>query len=574
MTAQRSLVLGAIPPDATPETHSLLGPWCVTGNEAAFPAWDTRFPLPPDPYPTHEAMEQAAWAANREMLRVIPILAEELNAARGTRHSLVFWETALAPWLMTTLHSLCERHQRLQDYIALHGTEPLRVALLPEQCPVSFRNSLEFMIHGVQDVAYNHYVFSRLLEGMAPAAWTLEYLEPRALHQAAPRQTGGLKAHLKEHAQDLLRHLPFPRVKGFAPWQVLLFSLALAMNRKDNDRTIPLAVYCGPGIAVREQASSAFPFDSLPFLRRCMPRDLVEAPIPVVSRKRGGIRVMAAEFIQNEAYGLRLAAWREGGGRLIDIQHGANNGNLRCMGATVLDYRQHAHITWGWSEQTGYAVNAHPLVHPLPMAVAGKHKEAKPELILVGTEMSTFAYRLKSRPLGGAQVNYRKEKVNFFAALPDAVRANALYRPYFIVAGGLADAPYVQAAFPTVGLCTGDLMERLLACRLAVLDHYGTTMLLALAANIPLICYWDQKRWGMDAGSEACLEPLRAAGILHADAASAAAKAAEVWDTTAAWWNSAAVQAARSQWTRRYAVTDAAGPCDLTRRWVRVLSSL
>ncbi len=560
----RTLVFGPMPAGADPATHIASGPWCFAEQEEAFPDWAERFSLPLDPYRDLADMENASDAANAAMVRLIPVLGQELNEKRGLARGTVFWENALGSWLLTALHALAERRQRVLDLVARHGEEELRVPVLPEECAFSFRNSWDFMVHGIQDRQFNLYLFSYLLRLMAPPAWKLEALPARTLHTAMPPDTG-----FKERLRSLLRALPFPRVKGFSLVQSLVLSLALWSNRNARDLTVPLAAYAGnfPPFGVPDAAL-------LPLLRRCLPLDTLEAPVPALKDRKGRIRILAAEFLQNESYALSLASWREGGGRLIDCQHGGNNGNLRCIGSTILDYRQHAHLTWGWTRHAPFQGSFTPVSHPLPAAVADRHAEKEKALILVGTEMSTYTYRLKSRPLGAGLVEYRKAKREFFAALPEEVRACAQYRPYFKVAGGLADGPYVQAAFPSLSLCGGDLMRRLLACRLAVLDHYGTTMLLAVAANIPLVCYWDQERWGMGAETEERLEPLRAAKILHPDAASAAAHVTVVWPDVQSWWQSGTVQAARRQWAEVYAATPVRGEWPLTQHWWRVLRAL
>jgi putative transferase (TIGR04331 family) len=93
----------------------------------------------------------------------------------------------------------------------------------------------------------------------------------------------------------------------------------------------------------------------------------------------------------------------------------------------------------------------------------------------------------------------------------------------------------------------------MLSCRLLVLDHYGTTLHMALAANMPCIAFWKPEEWGMEAASEAALALLREAGIVHDGPESAAAKAIAVWSDVAGWWGNAATQAARRQWLRQYA---------------------
>jgi hypothetical protein len=566
-TTMRELIFGAMPEHATPATHLASGPWCFTDREELFPAWEERFPLPPDPFAPAGAMQAAADLANAAMLELIPVFAGELNRARGTARGLVFWETALAPWLLTALHMLAERRQRLDDLAALYGREPLRVALLPGSCAFGFRNSLDFMIHGVQNVAFNHFLFSELLRENMPAAWESCALPPRELHKAAPAGQG-----LKERLGSALRRLPFPRLKGFSLGQSVTLSLTLWRNRRDNDRTVPLERYVP--VQARTGKAGDFARICLPLLTRCLPLDLLEAPLPGTRSRKGRIRVMAGEFLQNETYALQLAAWREGGGRLIDCQHGGNNGNLGCIGSNILDYRQHAHLTWGWTKHEPFPGNFTPVHHPLPCAAAGAHKERNSALILVGTEMSTYTYRLKSRPLAAGLVAYRKAKLTFFASLPEEIRRQAQYRPYFTVAAGLADAPYVHKAFPAIPLCGGELMRALLSCRLAVLDHYGTTMLLALAANVPLICYWDRTLWGMGPETEEKLELLREAGVLQPDAASAARQAARVWNEVPAWWTGEAVTRARKGWVDAYAACSARGSLNLTRHWQGVLENL
>ena len=558
---QRTLVFGAMPQGATPQTHIASGAWCFTGQEALFPQWDSVWPLPPDPYADVESLCAAELAANAEIVRLMPHLAEECNKRRGTQHSGLFWETALAPWLLTSVHAFTERRARLRGLIETYADEVLIVPVLPENCEFFFRNSAEYMVHGIQDREFNHFVFSHLLRSAVPDNWELRELPPRRIHNAA-----GPAAGLKHILRKLLLRMPFPHVKGFALWQSAALSLVLAANCRDNDATIPLAAYAAPPAEPE--------CDFLPLLLRCLPLDALRAPIPAPPSRRGRIRIMAGEYMQEEAYSLRMAAWREGGGRLVVCQHGGNNGVLRVAGSCALDSRSHALLTWGWTQQGEAPGNHVPVPHPLVTGIVDAHKERTGELILVGTEMSAYAYRLKSRPMTAGLVAYRKEKLRFFAALPEHVRHAARYRPYFAVKNGLNDGPYVQAALPDIALCAGSLMPRLLGCRMAALDHYGTTMHLALAANIPLVCYWDHNMWGMTPEAEEKFALLREAGIVYMDATLAAAHIASVWGDVPAWWQSGLVQRARRQWTESYACGTAQSAWRLTLRWRRVLSGL
>ena len=654
----RTLVLGAMPDGATPQTHLASGPWCFAGREERFPGWDgpltpdgrggagtanaalepdsAVFPMPDDPYPDARSMAAEARAANGEVLRLIRLLGEEADAECGCRRSERYWQMALGPFLLPAVHMLAERQRRVADLIRLHGSEPLRVELLPEDIPFSFRSTLDFTVNGIQNVHFNHYVFSRMVEAALASdkegriAWRAEYLPAATLHQATEVSPKGPAGRCADVLRRLLRDLPFPRYKGFSLGQALFLSLAVLGNGKGRaDKTLDFSLYGEPGFVWN------FPAETL--IRACLPLDLRNGlqnrpkGQEKIYSNSGPLRGMTPAFSQDDAYRLRLAELRESGCRLFCVQHGANYGNLLSVGILPFEYGQHAFFTWGWQEHGELPVNARPLPHPILAGICGAHKESAPRLILVGTEMSPYLYRLKSRPLAKALLAYRQGKVRFFRELlerfgpraentpsPDASAASALtaaepagkeppgtkpaapqpagdkpaapklpgkesaapkpavpellYRPYFKTAGGLDDAEYLRRHLPGIGLCAGDLTEQMLGCRLLVLDHYGTTLHTALAADVPTLAFWNRDEWGMDAESERVLDALQQAGILHASPEEAARQAVAVWDDPAAWWQSAPARQARALWLERYAmVGDGPGrPWDkkeLTRRW-------
>lgn len=621
----RTLVLGSMPDGATPQTHLASGPWCFVGREERFPGWDggpvpgrdkarvsdaapapdsAAFPMPDDPYPDARSMEAEARAANGEVLRLVRLLGVEADARGGRERSERYWQMALGPFLLPAVHMLAERQRRAADLIARHGGESLRVELLPEDIPFSFRSTLDFMLHGIQNVTFNHYVFSRIVEAALASdtektiAWRADYLPAVPLHQAKSEDRRPLSVRCADGLRRLLRDLPFPRYKGFTLAQALLLSLAVLGNKgKDEDQTLDFSRYGTEGFVWR------FPAEKL--IRACLPLDLLSGMLSGPPGRgdankspcgaRLPLRGMTPAFSQDDTYRLRLANLRESGCRLFCVQHGANYGNLLSVGILPFEYSQHAFFTWGWSRHEGQAANARPLPHPALAAICGAHRENAPRLILVGTEMSAYTYRLKSRPLAKAMLAYRAGKIAFFRTLLEALpqRAGAgntpncpddparpvpelLYRPYFKVAGGLDDGDYVLRRLPEVGPCTGDLTAHMLGCRLLVLDHYGTTLHMALAADVPTLAFWNRHEWGMEPESDNVLDALQKAGILHATPEETARRALAVWDDPAAWWKSLPVREARALWLERYArVGDSPdrpwSKKELTRRWFKAL---
>jgi len=578
----RTLIFGPMPKGAGPDTHIAAGAWCFTGQEEHFPGWDCSseraFPLPPDPFPNAQAVDAAAKAANGEVLRLIDVFGTRFNALHKKNLSARFWNMALGPVLLLAVHMLAERQKRVLDLIELHGNKALRVILLPDDVPFSFASSLEFMLHGVQNVLFNHYLYSRIVEAVAPPSWQLTYQPGTCLHQAgliAP-QRRSLGKSLKETLRAGLLRLPFPHTKGFRLWQTLALSLAVQSNTRQNaNRGLDFSLYCD------EPLTWHFPAEQL--ISACIPQDIRRAALPSFETpgktdRPGPLRGMSPAYSQDDGYRLHLAGLLERGCRLFSIQHGANYGNLRSIGGLPFEYRQHAFFTWGWERHESAPSNARPLPHPLLASVANAHKERAPHLILAGTEMSSFSYRLKSRTQSKAMLAYRAAKLTYLRSVGETLgqEARVLYRPYFKTAGGLDDEAYILRHLPQTAICKGDLTTQLLGCRLLALDHYGTTLHMALAANVPTIAFWKNSDWGFDSESAWMLDILREAGILFETPQEAAARTTAIWPDVRGWWWDNVVQAARKLWLDRYArIGDtperAWGAFTLTRRWFDAL---
>jgi len=97
--------------------------------------------------------------------------------------------------------------------------------------------------------------------------------------------------------------------------------------------------------------------------------------------------------------------------------------------------------------------------------------------------------------------------------------------------------------------------EKLVAARMVVIDHLGTVSLEALAANIPTILFWDPDRWEVRPEVEAYFDRLRQAEVLWDSPEGAAEKLATVYADPGQWWNSDHVQAARTEFVSRQALT-------------------
>lgn len=596
-----TLVLGKAPEGAAPASHILAGPWCLPssvlvetgredgvarGVETGDAAETGGFELPPEVLADPDALERAARQARRLVAGVAPRLGEALNQRYGVPRSFRYWDTLLAPWLTRLAEVLVDRLHRADDLARRYGARPLRVILLDDEARFrDFARTQDFIWRGVLDPEWNHWLLSRLLERAWPACWEKVVLsvhdpgrasgpvsgrvaddDARAAScpcakmgaKIAANRAGGvvrsLSSGMRRLALDALFSLPFPRVKGFDTVTSLRLSLALWRNRSAGDDTRPLSALGDPG---HEPLPLGWTDeDSLAFALALLPQSLRHRP-ERAGRSLTRTRVISVAACEDDAYRRRVAVWREGGCRLIFIQHGGEYGWVRTSVAyPLVEYCQHRFITWGWTRHGAFAGHFLPLPHPQLAAVHGRHApEADAPLLLVGTEMMLLPYTLKSMGRGRQFFAYREDKARFLGALPAGIRGCCLYRPYFDAPSSLPDAPWLLARFPEVRRCVGPLEPHLFRCRLLVLDHFGTTLAQALAAGVPTLLFRHPRLAPMTPDAEALLADLRAVGVLHDSPASAAAHVARIWDDVERWWNVADTRAAVTAWARQHALT-------------------
>ena len=203
MTTQSitTLILGTAPENATPATHILAGPWCTAPASAE----ETGFDMPPEPLADPERLETAARQARQLVTQLAPRLRDYLNELYGTQHDDRYWDFVLAPWLVRAVETLIDRLYRAAGILETFGGRPLSVPVL-DASEFAFADTQDFIMGGILNPQWNHWLFSRLLKRDWPAAWTAEELPP-VRREAAPTRRENLLKHV---ARNILFSLPDP----------------------------------------------------------------------------------------------------------------------------------------------------------------------------------------------------------------------------------------------------------------------------------------------------------------------------------------------------------------------------
>ena len=572
-TGRITLVLGRMPREAEPATHWAAGPWCFAGQEDFFPNWENRFVFAPEPLTDMTLQEQACGEVKAFCASVLPTVAAHL-CPYSRDLPPAYWETLLTPWVVNVAKQIVERWWRVKAMCALWGEQTLHVPLLPENCTFSFATTHDFTLYGTLGHDYNHWLFSRLLEANLPPTWTAANLAP--LHETyGNTQSPNVKERLREYARQALLRLPFPHLKGVSLGQSLRFSLALLHKSAGPDKSCPQQEYATAQTGWSVDLPAKWAADPLPLFLAALPLDLksLRHPHKITPIRAPRLRVASVMAYEDTAYRQKLAIWRGRGNRLMYVQHGSDYGQTRCVtDVELVEYSQHAFATWGWSQHTGCRGNFIPLPYPqLARAKLRWHGSNGTHLLMVGTEMPAFGYRLDAHPSPLQIVRYRRDKAIFLAALGANLQACTFYRPYFPVPGTLRDADWLLERFHPVRMATGSLAPYLDSCRLLVLDHNGTTLLEALSANIPTILFWRTDSWPLTPEADALRELLGRADIWHPTPEQAAAKVQVVWSDPLAWWSSDVVQNARRAYCAQQAYTVEGSPSPY---WLKTLKSL
>ncbi len=572
-STKKTLVLGSMPLRTDPAHTLAAGPWCFTGREDFFPDWETRFTFAPEPLTDRTLQARAVCEAETLAADMIPVLAGKL--APGSTLGECYWEFLLAPYVINVARMLVETWHRVCALVEKEGTSPLRVELLPGDCVFDMGQDSDVILHGALNPVCLHWLFSLLLRPVAPRCWSLKHAE--AVYESYPSPgPAGLTSRLRNAARSLALMLPVPPLKGFSLSQSLRWSLALCHTSKGPDKSRSLRQYFsseagGPSVEL--------PIDPAPVFMALLPRTLrhMRHPASVSPLATPRTRLAGIHVYEDAHYRQKIAIWRARGGRVAFMQHGGNYGMMRLASACeFVEYTQHAFITWGWSswrsdcrENRGQA----PFL-PLPSPQLARVRDAwtggDERIIFVGTEMPGFNYQMDSHPTALQNLAYRDHKVWLLESLGRRRRQITFYRPYFPVPCALDDATWLLPQFPRVRLYSGPLLPGLLKCRLLILDHHGTTLLEAMAANVPTVCYWQPAHWPVTPSFQRVLLALGDAGVWHSSPESAGAHIDEMWPTLLDWWRSDKVQNARLLFLENFAQCSS----DAGKRWLQALRSL
>lgn len=181
--------------------------------------------------------------------------------------------------------------------------------------------------------------------------------------------------------------------------------------------------------------------------------------------------------------------------------------------------------------------------------------------MIVSTLMPRYVFDLRSMALGNQMKDYFEEQFYFYDTLPKDIKKKTFIR--FPFANKKDDYGWNiynrwKKRFPDVITQDTNLSfeQSVKSCRLLIHTYNATTFCQSLAANIPTIMFWNIKHWELKEYTNEDMNLLKSVNIFHETAESASNHMKYIWHDISGWWLSPPVQEVRKFFCRKYANKD------------------
>lgn len=503
--------------------------------------------------------------------RLLPQIAEVLNAWHGVKHGLRYWRILIGPWLYMFLHTLFDRWTAVR--VAGDNYEIDHTIILNHPTTDLIPNDLKGV--NPDSVDWNHFLFGEAIKYLGVIPWVNKCVLSKG-EQPCTTRSASLEGSGRQRALRVLRSVLslFTRktepliIASYLPRpEEVKLSFMLGMVPKlwavpQNARILP-DIRLREGFKLRSAPHDSFCQFACSIIPMQIPTVYLEGYETLKRVVRGLPWPSSPKFIFTsnlfffcEVFQAWAGEKAESGIPLIFGQHGG----LIGVGGWVPGEEHQVqisdrYITWGWRDD-----------RPQPYPVAALTIVNKPKrvwdpqgmLLLVTVSMRIYSYKSNSWPVGPNQSeSFLGFQLEFAGALPQSIVCELVVRidaqldrrmNSFYVERWKANFPAVKLDYST------QPMESLLKdCRLFVYTYNATGFLETLGRDIPTIICWDPQQWELRESARPFFEKLKNAGIFHESPQSAAAHVNAVWDNVAGWWQQPHVQEARAAFCEQYA---------------------
>lgn len=552
----RRIVCDMIPEDFDPKSDLVPGPWVLAQQEAAWPDWEAHdFFVPVN---TVDEIADADRLTGEIAETLTAVFAERLAERHGSDRSPEFWYLLLVRWVLETVQMAWMRYQEAEHLVQLANGERLSLTAPAAETVWRFRSISDMYRRGICDRRYNAWLLSLALETVSevPAIRQESPAEP----QDARSDAGSVYSPLQRAYQAIkLGRCEIGNMGSEYNLVTKLLSAAAHITLNLWLELIPRRKKIYSHRAVFDPALRTRVGENLyDYLVKVLEQSLLlpfgdefaehDAAARKVRTRKGRLIIRTISYQMSAARLFETAHRIDQGEGLVHLQHGCNYGTARAYSlGSMIEYNQHTFLTWGWQHHGSYAGRVASFPAPQLAPWLNSHRRSGDVIILVASIMPFLPSRLISN--GELHCHDRRaDRADFLRSLSPALSSDLLYRPYPQLDYAARDAVYFQEEFPDVPQISDQLefFQTSRCCRAMVIDHPGLTFYQALTAGTPVICFWKDQHWPMDADVKPMFDELRRVGLLFNTGREAAESLNQRAGTFEDWWQGGEVQTAIS----------------------------
>ena len=557
----KKIHLSTITDDFNENEDIVLGPWSFIGKEDKFLNWEN-FVFEPDTYINSEEASKNSKLTVEYAEYYLPILSNYLNEVNNSNFPVCFWKVITFPWLLTLTQTTWERQIRVDRLLDKYHNSVCEIELIEDNVEWNFKNTLAHQQEGLLSHSYNHWLFSRLIEKKVPKKWQVKWVKKTDNNIVHKDENITWKKNISNFFANTF---PSSTVYGVGRFSSLFFEILLRSKQNNkNNQTKDFFKHNN------NSSKIVWNLDWEGLIKSTMPtffRNINTLPLKWYEKR--SYFLIGPVLWYEERLKLKLAKGLINGSKIITTQHGGSYGTCHVYPfSPEIEYKHYRFLSWGWSRQGNYLGNIVPL--PSPLLSSFKYKQKNNKIILITYRAMLYSYRISSIPQPIQQIQNRIHKLDFINTITNKIEDNFFYRPPLNELGSLKDKDYFLNRFPKLKILRGKLHNETMKCRLLLLDHPDTTLNIALSANIPTICFWNNTMWEMCVQAKPYFEKLRQVGILFDSGHEAATRVNEIYDNLESWWYSNEVQRARKDWVSQYAKKSKSW----RREWVKALCKI
>lgn len=537
-----------------------------------------------DPFQSEPEAAEAYAEIRRIADKLIEILAPRLNTLHGTSHPEHYWRIHIGIWTLFFVTMVYDRHARLLKATMELGQ--IEVVGCRNAVPVIVPDTLNFVYEASGDL-YNCQIYTLLCNklcipvvaksfanGLSKPEIILDAKSPH-LKKLVNLAYAFMASFFAQRADVLTVSSGLPR----------RFELALSLatggaifplhtqSVADKSLCSTINVSARSALSAIQNGCDAVTELALGLVELCLPKAFVEDYQELCSRSDRIYQNYKPKIIYSsnawwfdETFKHWAAKCQGRGTKLIGGAHGsAYFVRKHCIPeefeVSLTDY----YLTWGWSapERSGLI--------PAP-ACKLVDLDARPNRI--SGEGILFGGTVEARHNVLPVVNFAEYldwQRRFFTAVSPALIGKFLVRLHYADYGWKMKKRLLRVA-PSLRFDNWDksFKSRLNSCRLYVCDHLSSTYAEALAANVPVVLFWNEAKYPINQNAMPHIQALKDCHILHDTPESAASWVAKVYEDPASWWLSDSCQKAVKDFCFLYARTSEAP----LKEWQQIFDTL